>query len=79
MQRATLVEKKELSRIGKLYERFNYVNKPKGNGNTTCIVCGSLFNTFKTTPRICNMCLKVTILKLFKNKIRIIYPNYFYY
>ena len=59
IQRAALVERKELSRINKLYDRFNYINKPKGNGAAQCVVCGSNFGSFTSSPRICCMCLKV--------------------
>ena len=59
IKRAALVEKKELSRINKLYDRFNYINKPKGNGAAQCVVCGSNFGSFASSPRICCMCLKV--------------------
>ena len=58
MHRAAILEQKELSRINKLYNRFNYINKPKGNGETQCVVCGTRFN-FTCSPKVCNMCLKV--------------------
>ena len=64
MHRASILEKKELSRINKLYNRFNYINKPQGNGNTQCIVCSSRFN-FTSSPKVCNMCLKVNLFILF--------------
>lgn len=34
------------------------MNKPQGNGETTCIICNSNFGILGATPRICSFCIK---------------------
>ena len=60
IKRASQIEKKELSRIGKLIERYKTLNKPLGDGNTHCLICNCNFGILAAgNSRICNHCLKV--------------------
>lgn len=58
MLRATLIEHKEIDRINKLYQRYNSMNRPQGNGETSCLICNSFFGILSSTPRICSDCFK---------------------
>jgi hypothetical protein len=60
LRRAAQIDQKEMSRVDKLYKRYNSMNRPQGNGETTCIICNSNFGILGATPRICNDCLKVS-------------------
>lgn len=59
LKRASAIEQKEYDRIGRLYQRYNMMNKPQGNGETSCFICNSNFGILGASPRICNDCLKV--------------------
>ncbi len=58
LARAAKIEKKELSRIRTLYERWNLINKPLGNGKTNCFICNCNFGILESSPKICSDCLK---------------------
>jgi len=58
MMRAALIEQKEIDRISKLYQRYNSMNRPQGNGETTCLICNTNFGILSSTPRICSDCFK---------------------
>jgi len=58
MQRACMIEQKETDRINKLMHRYNQMNRPLGNGESTCLICNSNFGILGATPRICSDCLK---------------------
>ena len=58
MQRANMIEQKEVDRIGKLYQRYTCMNRPLGNGETNCYICNYSFGILSGSPRICNDCLK---------------------
>ena len=45
--------------FSKLYQRYVSMNRPQGNGETTCLICNCNFGLLGATPRICNDCLKV--------------------
>jgi flagellar motor protein MotB len=60
LKRAAQIEQKELNRVDKLYKRYNSMNRPQGNGETTCLICNSNFGILGATPRICNDCLKAS-------------------
>ena len=44
--------------FSKLYQRYVSMNRPQGNGETTCLICNCNFGLLGATPRICNDCLK---------------------
>lgn len=58
LKRANQVEQKELDRINKLFQRYQSMNRPQGNGETTCYICNCNFGILGATPRICSDCLK---------------------
>ena len=63
IQRAAMIDQKEMLRISRLYQRYNSMNKPQGNGDTECLICNCNFGLLAANPRICNNCLKVTKIK----------------
>ncbi len=60
IKRAELAKKKELTRVTKLYERFEYVNRPHGDGKSSCFLCGNIFGTFSSKPHVCCICSQVS-------------------
>ncbi len=57
LTRAAKIEKKELTRIKNLYDRWNLINKPLGNGKTNCFICNCNFGILESSPKICSDCL----------------------
>ena len=62
-----------MNRSTKLYNRYNSMNRPQGNGDTECLICNCNFGLLAANPRICNNCLKVIRL------IRLVYKLNFYF
>jgi hypothetical protein len=58
LQRAKESQSKETDRINKLYQRYSKLNRPQGNGDTTCLICNCNFGIMGGTPRICAYCVK---------------------
>ena len=58
MQRASAIEQKESDRVQKLFTRYNSMNRPLGNGESSCYICNYAFGILSGSPRICNDCLK---------------------
>lgn len=67
-----MIDQKEMSRISRLYQRYNSMNRPQGNGDTECLICNCNFGLLAANPRICSNCLKVKPLKQLKKDKKLI-------
>lgn len=58
LNRAAQIERQDVARINSLLNQYESINKPNGNGETTCLVCAYQISLLATKSYACNDCFK---------------------